>query len=81
MCIMFRRNVRNIARLTFNAVHKILILKIWFLFMKLVQTGFLLTSLTEGGVMTKIYSPAGLSFLSPVKIGALPSEKVSWSQW
>ena len=26
--------------------------------------------------MTKIHSPAGLSFLSPVKIGAPPSEKV-----
>ena len=43
------------------------------------KTGFLLTYLTEGGVMTKIHSPAGLSFLSPVKIGAPPSEKVSWS--
>ena len=29
--------------------------------------------------MTEIHNPAGLSFLSPVKIGAPPSEKVSWS--
>ena len=34
------------------------------------KTGFLSTYLTEGGVMTTIHSPAGLSFLSPVKIGA-----------
>ena len=32
MYIRFRRKVRNIARLTFNAVRKIAILKIWFLF-------------------------------------------------
>ena len=42
---------------------------------------FLLTYLTKGSVMTKIHSPAGLSFLFPVKIGAPPSEKVSWSLW
>ena len=29
--------------------------------------------------MAKIHSPAGLSFLSSVEIGAPPSEKVSWS--
>ena len=29
--------------------------------------------------MTKIHSPAGLSLFSPVKIGAPPGEKVSWS--
>ena len=43
------------------------------------KMGFHLTYLTEGGVMTKIHSPAGLSFLYPVKIGAPPSEKVCWS--
>ena len=45
------------------------------------KTGFLLTYLTEGSVMTKIHSPAGLVFLFPVKIGAPPSEKVSWNLW
>ena len=43
------------------------------------KTGLLLTYPTEAGVITKKYSPAGLSFPSPVKIGAQPSEKVSWS--
>ena len=39
------------------------------------KTDFLLTYLTEGGVMTKIHSPSGLSFLSPVKIGARQAKK------
>ena len=78
MYIRFRRKVRNIARLTFNAVRKIAILKILVsLHVTCLKMGFLLTYLTEGGVMTKIHSPAGFSFLSPVKIGARPSEKVS----
>ena len=82
MCIRFRRNVRNIARLTFNAVRKnrdfenLVSLRVTRL-----KMGFLLLFVTEGGVMTKIHSPAGLSFLSTVKIGAPPSEKVSWSLW
>ena len=42
------------------------------------KTGLFLTYLTEGGVMTKLHSPAGLFFLSPVKIGAPPSEKVTF---
>ena len=48
MCIRFRGNVRNIARLTFNAVRKIAILKIWFtLHVTRLKTGFLLTYLIE----------------------------------
>ena len=75
MCIRFRRNVRNIARLTFNRDFENLIS----LHVTRLKTGFLLTYLTKGGVMTEIHSPAGLSFISPVKIGAPPSEKVSCS--
>ena len=39
------------------------------------KTSFLLTYLTEGGVMTKIHSPAGLFFLSLVKIRACQAKK------
>ena len=45
------------------------------------KTGILLIYLTVGGGMTKIHSPAGLSCLSPVKIGAPPSEKVSFQKF
>ena len=79
MCIRFRGNVRNIARLTFNAVRKIAILKIWFLFMLMFKNGFSLNLPDRGGVMTKIHSQGGLSILSLVKIGAPPCEKVSLS--
>ena len=40
------------------------------------KTDFPLTYLTDGGVMAKIYSPAGLSFLSPVKIGPAKRKSV-----
>ena len=65
MCIRFRRNVRNIARLTFTAVRKIAILKMVSLHVTRLKTDFLLTYLTECDVMTKIHSPAGLSFFFP----------------
>ena len=48
MCIRFRGNVRNIAQLTFDAVRKIAILKIWVsLHVTRLKKGFLLTYLTE----------------------------------
>ena len=78
MYIRFRRKVRNIARLTFNAVPQNRDFEnLVSLHVTCLKMGFLLTYLTEGGVMTKILSPAGFPFLSPVKIGAPPSEKVS----
>ena len=68
MCIRFRGNVRNIARLTFNAVRKMAILKIWFSSCNSFKNGFSLNLPDRGGVMTKIHSQAGLSILSIVKI-------------
>ena len=48
MCIRFRRNVRNIARLTFSAVRKILDFeKFVSLHVTRLKTGFLLTYPTE----------------------------------
>ena len=48
MCNRFRGNVRNIARLTFNAVRKIAIFEnLVTLLVTRLKTGFLLTYLTE----------------------------------
>ena len=75
MCIRFRRNLRNIARLTLCCPQNRDFENLVSLHVTRLKTGFLLTCLTEGGVMTKIHSSAGLSFLSPVKIGAPPKKK------
>ena len=77
MCIRFRRNVRNIARLTLNAVRKIRDLEnLVSLHVTRLKTGFLLTCLTKGGVMTKIHKVQQVfPLFPPVKIGARQAKK------